>query len=86
MPTPGLQAFELGLELAYLLLQLLVLGQQRFRNPHVIAAVPAHRGLVADFLGAERTLHDGPGYLATLMVKVVVPARPSLSLISARIV
>ena len=41
--SPGMQLFELGLQVAHLLLQLFVLGLERFRNSQVIAATAAHQ-------------------------------------------
>jgi hypothetical protein len=54
----------------------------------VVAATATDRCIVADVLGAEWTTHGvGIFYgLATLKVNVKEPDRPSLSLISARIV
>src|SRR5581483_8065319 len=79
---PGL--LEFGTHRISLAQQFLVLRAQRLRHRGVAIAGLADQRVVVFLRRAEGTAHRRKTYGATLSVMLVVPVRPSVSLISTR--
>jgi hypothetical protein len=58
LSKPAVQISQFALQVCHTVFEIGIFFSEGFGNFQIIAAVPAHGGIIVDILGAKRATHD----------------------------